>query len=168
MFLQAVLGAGLELVQVPARLGHADDRHVEVAAFHHRLQRREDFLVGQVAGGAEKHQGVGTGIVHVLSCLLAFLQVTAKTKAHGRKQFVLVIRFAARGEPLVERRRQHRHRHALINRRLDRPAAFAGIGDPAGELRQASGPRPMRPPSGRAATRRSRCRAARLRPRPRD
>ena len=32
MLFQAVLGPGLELVQVPARLGHADDRHVEVAA----------------------------------------------------------------------------------------------------------------------------------------
>ena len=30
MLLQAVLGAGLELIEVPAGLGDADDRHVEV------------------------------------------------------------------------------------------------------------------------------------------
>ena len=56
MLLQAVLRPGLELVEIPAGLGHADDRHVEMAAFHHRLQRREDLLVGQVAGGAEENQ----------------------------------------------------------------------------------------------------------------
>ena len=27
-------------------------------------------------------------------------------------------------------------RHAFVDRRLDRPAAFAGIGHPAGEFRQ--------------------------------
>ena len=62
VLLEAVLGAGLELVEVPAGLGHADDRHVEVAALHHRLQRREDLLVGQIAGGAEEDQGVGVGL----------------------------------------------------------------------------------------------------------
>ena len=44
--------------QVPARLGDADHRHVEMAAPDHRLQRREDLLVGQVAGGAEEDQRV--------------------------------------------------------------------------------------------------------------
>ena len=62
VFLQAVVRAGLKLFEVPTGFGHADDRHVEVAALHHRLQRREDLLVGQIAGGAEKDQGVGMGI----------------------------------------------------------------------------------------------------------
>ena len=62
--LEAVARPGPELVEVPAGLGHADDRHVEVAAFHHRLQRREDFLVGQIARGAEEDQGVGMGMSH--------------------------------------------------------------------------------------------------------
>ena len=64
MLFETVLRPGLELIEIPARLGHADDRHVEVAAFHHRLQRREDLLVRQVAGGAEKHQRVGMGSSH--------------------------------------------------------------------------------------------------------
>jgi hypothetical protein len=59
VLLEAVTGAGLELVEVPARLGHADHRHAKVPTLEHRLQRREDLLVGQVARGAEEHQGVG-------------------------------------------------------------------------------------------------------------
>src|ERR1051325_6359737 len=54
----------------------------------------------------------------------------------GRKKFILIIRLAAGSEPLVKRRRQYRHRHAFINRRLDRPAAFARVGDAAGKLRK--------------------------------
>jgi hypothetical protein len=46
------------LVEIPAGLGHTDHRHVEAAAFQHRLQRVEDLLVGQVARGAEEDQGV--------------------------------------------------------------------------------------------------------------
>ncbi len=64
MFLQAVVRPRPKLVEVPASLGHADHRHVEVAALHHRLQRREDLLVCQIAGGAEEDQGVGMGIAH--------------------------------------------------------------------------------------------------------
>ena len=41
VLLEAVARAGLELLEVPAGLGHADHRHVEVAALQHRLQRRE-------------------------------------------------------------------------------------------------------------------------------
>ena len=107
------------------------------AALHHRLQRREDLLVGQVAGGTEKYQACPNEESFMVMLLsLRFFQVPAKSKAHGRKQFVLVIRLAARGEPFVERGGQHRHRHAFVDGRLDRPAAFAGIGDPAGEFRQ--------------------------------
>src|SRR4029078_10904528 len=62
---QTLLGPGPELIDAPAGLGHADHRHSEVAALQHRLQRREDLLVRQVAGGAKKHQGVGMGGAHV-------------------------------------------------------------------------------------------------------
>src|SRR5262249_44760409 len=44
----------------PSRLRHADDGHVEVAAACHRLERGEDLLVGEVAGGPEEDEGVGT------------------------------------------------------------------------------------------------------------
>jgi hypothetical protein len=36
-----------------------DDRDVEVAVLQHRLQRREDLLVGEVAGGAEEDERIG-------------------------------------------------------------------------------------------------------------
>src|SRR5262249_54811604 len=47
-----------ELVQGPARLCDADDRHIERAAAHHALERREDLLVREVARGAEEHERV--------------------------------------------------------------------------------------------------------------
>ena len=56
---QAILGPGLELVEGPAGLGHTDHRDAQMAALQHRLQRREDLLVGQVPGGTKKHQRVG-------------------------------------------------------------------------------------------------------------
>ena len=61
MLLERVFGAGFELVEVPAGLGDADDGDVEGAAFDHRLERGEDFFVGEVAGGAEEDEGVGVG-----------------------------------------------------------------------------------------------------------
>ena len=64
MLLEAVTGPCPELVEVPAGLGYADDWHFEVATFQHRLQRREDLLVGQIARRAEEDQGVGVGIAH--------------------------------------------------------------------------------------------------------
>ena len=63
-----------------------------------------------------------------------FFEVTAELESHRREEFILVIRFAARTEPLVESGGEYRHRNAFINRCLDRPPAFTGIGDPAGEL----------------------------------
>ncbi len=55
---QAVVGALAQLLHAPARMRHADDRQVQSVAQHHRLQRGVDLLVGQVAGGAEKDQGI--------------------------------------------------------------------------------------------------------------
>ncbi len=59
VLLEAVARAGAQLVDPPAGLGHPDHRNVEMAPLHHRLQRREDLLVSEVAGGAEEDQGVG-------------------------------------------------------------------------------------------------------------
>ena len=56
---EAVARPRAELVEVPARLRDADDGHVEVPAPDHRLQRREDLLVREIAGGAEEHERVG-------------------------------------------------------------------------------------------------------------
>ena len=137
----------------------------EVAALDHRLQRREDLLVGQIAGGAEEDQRVGVAVrSSAVSALRYFagrlLDVSAELEAHRRQQLVLEVRLAARAEALVERGGQHRRRHGFVDRGLDRPAAFAGVGDAAGELRAVRDLRAAPTRSGRAATRRSRCRAA--------
>ncbi len=66
VLLEAIPGAGLELVEVPAGLGHADDGHGQMPALHHRLERREDLLVSQIARGAEEHEGVGARVARHL------------------------------------------------------------------------------------------------------
>src|SRR5262249_19105714 len=68
--------------------------------------------------------------------LRSLLQVAAELKSHRREQLVLVIRFAARSKSLVERRGENRRGYSFVNRGLDSPAPFPGIGDTAGELRQ--------------------------------
>src|SRR5215831_18913998 len=55
VFLDAVSCSRSELIDIPTRLGHSDNRHVEVAVFRHRLERRKDFLVGQIARGTEEY-----------------------------------------------------------------------------------------------------------------
>ena len=64
MLLQAVFGAGFELVKIPAGLGNADDRHVKVSPLYHGLKRRENLLVGKIAGGSEENQCVRMGRNH--------------------------------------------------------------------------------------------------------
>ena len=59
--LDALPGMGTQARDGPVRRGHADHRHVEHTAPAQGVQRREDLLVGQVAGGAEDDQGVGGG-----------------------------------------------------------------------------------------------------------
>jgi hypothetical protein len=58
VFLDAAPRPGSELIDIPTCLGHPDYRHVEVAPFDHRLQRRKDFLVGQIARGTEEDQRI--------------------------------------------------------------------------------------------------------------
>src|ERR671915_732403 len=64
MLLKAVLRSRPELIDTPARSGDADDRHVEASTLHHRLQCREDFLVGEIARCAKENQRVRVGIIH--------------------------------------------------------------------------------------------------------
>ena len=61
---QAVVRTLAQLLHAPARMRHADDRQVQSVMQHHRLQCRKDLLVGQVAGGAEKDQGIRAGCRH--------------------------------------------------------------------------------------------------------
>src|SRR5207247_1781879 len=70
VLLDALPGPLPQLLQPPTRPGDADDRHVEVAVADHRLQRREDLLVREVAGGAEEDQRVRprTDLAHPATC----------------------------------------------------------------------------------------------------
>src|SRR3954464_269879 len=52
-------------------------------------------------------------------------ELVAQSSVHLRGERVL----ASRTEALVERRRDHRRRNALVDRVLDRPAAFTGVLD---------------------------------------
>src|SRR5207249_4799676 len=54
-----------ELLERPIRPGDADHRDVEPAASRHRMQRREDLLVDEVAAGAEEGERVRMGGAHV-------------------------------------------------------------------------------------------------------
>ena len=101
VLLDALSRPRLQLIEVPTRLGHADDRHVEVAALGHRLQRRKDLLEGQIAGRAEKDERVGLSVAHAVPCSQAdhfvdgFFVVAAELEAHRREQLVLERRFSA-------------------------------------------------------------------------
>ena len=64
VLLEALAGASLQLIKIPTGPGHTDDRHIEVPTLQHRLQRRENLLVGEVAGGAEEDKRIGTRFAH--------------------------------------------------------------------------------------------------------
>ena len=117
MLLQALAAPGPELIEGPAGLGHADHRHVEVAALDHRLQRREDLLVGEIARGAEEDAGVGVTSHHglLMRSPRRLLDVPAELEAHRREHLVLEVRLAPRAESRVERRREHRRGHGLVD-----------------------------------------------------
>ena len=70
MFLDAVLGAGAQLIERPTVPGHADHRQIELATLRHGLQRREDLFVRQIAGRPEEHQCVGVDVGHVRGVLV--------------------------------------------------------------------------------------------------
>src|ERR1700761_6220675 len=59
VLLETVPRALAKLLEAPSRLGHADHGNVEVSPLRHRVQRREDLLVRQVARRAEEDQGIG-------------------------------------------------------------------------------------------------------------
>src|SRR5450432_3300901 len=67
MLSDAVMGAIAKLVDIPARVRYADDRHVEVTAPDHVLQRWEYFLMRKITSCAKKDQGVGQRQGGVLS-----------------------------------------------------------------------------------------------------
>src|SRR5882724_9151095 len=64
VLLDAVAGARPELVERPAGAGHRDDGHIQVTPASHRVQGREDLLVGEVARRPEEDERIGTRGAH--------------------------------------------------------------------------------------------------------
>src|ERR1035438_1009366 len=62
--LDALFRAPAQKIQAPALARDTDDRNVESVAVYHRMQRRKYFLVGEISGGTEEHQGIRTLCVH--------------------------------------------------------------------------------------------------------
>ena len=65
--------------------------------------------------------------------------MAAEAEPHRGEHLVGELRAIARSEARVERSAQHVRRHAFFDRGLQRPAAFAGIRDAAGEMLELSG-----------------------------
>jgi hypothetical protein len=60
--LDAVLDAVSKAGRAPIRTRNPDHLDIERAAFRHRVQRREDLLMCEVAAGAETHEGIGRDV----------------------------------------------------------------------------------------------------------
>src|SRR6516164_2894023 len=134
-----VLDAGVELLEIPTRLGDANDRNIQVPPLDHRLQVEKDLFVSEVASRTKEDQRIRTNLIHTSLRVPAlhsrgFFEVSAKSIAHGGQQLVSIVGFATRAETLVKRSGQNRYGDCLINRRLDGPAPLAGIGHSTGEL----------------------------------
>src|SRR5262249_40921541 len=132
VLVEAVLGSGAELLEAPAGLCHTDDRHVEMTALQHGLERGKDLLVREVARRAEEYEGVRMGVAHPeLPLLRRLFEMATELVAHGREQLVPEVRLATRAEALVESRGEDRHRHCLVDGGPDRPPSLAGVRHPA-------------------------------------
>src|SRR6476646_11759387 len=64
VFLDTVSRPRSELINIPTCLGYSDNRHVEVASFDHRIQRRKYFLVGEIASSTEENQRIRMRNIH--------------------------------------------------------------------------------------------------------
>src|SRR6266851_2143216 len=72
--------------------------------------------------------------VIALRCRTRFLfRVTTELEAHGGKNFGSELPFGARSEALIESFAEHRRGRPGLDGGENGPAAFAGVGDTAGE-----------------------------------
>src|SRR5262245_17125956 len=91
VFFQAIFGTSTKLIEIPSRLGDANDGNVEVPSLYHPLQGREDFLVRKVAGSAEEYERIRMQTRHecLSLCSLRFFlwlfQMSAESEAHRRQ-----------------------------------------------------------------------------------
>src|SRR5690349_11445050 len=60
----------------------------------------------------------------------------AKSEAHRGKEFILIVRLAARGEALIQGGAQYWDWNTFVNGRFDSPASFTRIGNSPPEFRQ--------------------------------
>src|ERR1700678_324801 len=65
MLLHTILGTLLKVIKVPARLSNANHRARQLASLRQLLQRGEDLLVSEVAGGTEEDYSIGIRLFHV-------------------------------------------------------------------------------------------------------
>ena len=99
---------------------------------HEALQRRKDLLVREVAGDAEYYERIrrfSWPRRSLASGAARALDVAAELAPHRREQAVREIVVVARAEAREQRRREHGHRHAGVDGRVDRPASLAGVRD---------------------------------------
>ena len=68
VLLDAVFRPFLELFDCPPGLGDSDDGDVDAFISDQAQERRENLFEGEIAGGAEEHQSVGLGGLHLISC----------------------------------------------------------------------------------------------------
>ena len=61
---EALADARAHLVEAPRLTRDRDDRHAQLIVPGHRLQRGKDLLIGQIAGGAEQDERVGSRVGH--------------------------------------------------------------------------------------------------------
>jgi hypothetical protein len=119
LFFDAVAGALLELVQRPAAARHADDRNVEAVAMHHGVEGGEDFLVGQIAGGAEKNKGIGLRVVALASRLSSRRRRSISSIRSSASATPTKIQFrgraAAAARVRARRRRRREKRHSVVS-----------------------------------------------------
>src|SRR5262245_32716570 len=100
-----------ELFQIPAGFGYTNDRDIQMSTLDHTLQRREYFLIGQIARRTEEYQRVRVQIVHkyllqpmtfrLLSPGAHRIHTAWRTRACPRNQLRLVTQIA-RTEPRSE------------------------------------------------------------------
>src|SRR5262249_49991480 len=64
MRLYTVVHVGAELLHILYRSGDADNRYVQFAAFHHRLESREDLLEGEITRGSKENQRIRMSSAH--------------------------------------------------------------------------------------------------------
>ena len=89
--LYAVRHAFVQTLQTPLREGDADYRDLEGASFRHRIERREDHLVGEIARHTEEHKRIRTGRGHQGSPLPAAVAADKNMWPVQSEPFILIL-----------------------------------------------------------------------------